>query len=57
MLVEYWPATWRAPLGPIWDMVHSQTKELEILITKYKKAIMYQKQMTIAIACQDCNWN
>lgn len=49
MLVEYWPTTWPAPLGPIWDMVHSQTEELEILTTNCKKAIAYQKHMAIAI--------
>lgn len=43
MLVEYWPTTWTGPLGPIWDMVHSQNEELEILNTKYKKAIASQK--------------
>lgn len=32
-------------------MVHSQTEELEVLITKYKKAIAYQRQMTLAIRC------
>lgn len=51
------------PLGPIWDTAYSQIEELETLITKYKKAIICQKQMTIAIkhdtdrTCQNCNKN
>lgn len=49
MLLEgYWPTTWTRPLGPIWNMIHSHTEELEILITKYKKVIAYQNQVTIA---------
>lgn len=49
MLVEYWLTTCTRPLRPMWDMVHSQNEEEEVLVTKYKKAIAYQKQMTLAI--------
>ena len=43
------------PLGSIWDIVYSQIEELETLITKYKKAIICQKQVTIAIK-HDTGW-
>lgn len=48
MLLEYYLTTWTVPLGTLWDMVHSQTEELKILINKYKKTIAYQKQMTVS---------
>lgn len=49
LLLEYYLTTWTGPLGTLWDMVHSQTEELKILINKYKKTISYQKQMTVSV--------
>lgn len=48
LLMEYYFTTWTGPIGTLWDMVHSQTEEMKIL-TKYKKTISYQKQMTVSI--------
>lgn len=42
-------------MGPIWDTVYSQTEEPETSITEYEKAIICQKQVTLAIK-HDTGW-